>query len=190
MLSAMHRPIASYSRGMRQRIKLAQAIAHEPEFLILDEPFNGLDPVGRHEMTCLLRNWIASGKSLLLASHILHEIESVTRSFLLISGGRLLASGTAQEVGRMLADSPGEVTLCCNQPYRLANLLMEQNIVDSLRMTGQTVVVTTSRPNDLFAQLPTWLADTGIEIVEMHSADQSLQSLFDALLKIHRGQLS
>jgi ABC-2 type transport system ATP-binding protein len=188
MRAAMHRPIASYSRGMRQRIKLAQAIAHEPEFLILDEPFNGLDPVGRHEMTSLLQNWIAGGKSLLLASHILYEIESVTRSFLLISGGRLLASGTAQEVGRMLADIPSEVTLCCNQPYRLANLLMEQKVVDSLKVAGQTITVTTGRPSHLFAQLPSWLADTDMEIFEMHSTDQSLQSLFDTLMKIHQGQ--
>ncbi len=190
MLEAMHRPIANYSRGMRQRVKLAQAIAHEPEFLILDEPFNGLDPVGRHEMTRLLQDWIAAGKSLLLASHILHEIESVTRSFLLISGGRLLASGTAQEVSRMLANIPGDVTFCCNQPQRLAQLLMEHNIVDSLKLTDQAVIVTTDRPNHLFAQLPTWLAGTSIEIFEMRSPDQSLQSLFDALLKIHQGQLA
>jgi len=188
MRESMHRPIASYSRGMRQRIKLAQAIAHEPEFLILDEPFNGLDPVGRHEMTSLLRDWIAAGKSLLLASHILHEIESVTRSFLLISGGRLLASGTAQEVGRMLADIPAEITLCCEQPYRLAQLLVEQKIVDSIKISGQTVVVTSGRPQQLFSQLPGWLAETDVEILEMRSADQSLQSLFDALLKIHQGQ--
>lgn len=188
MQSAMHRPIASYSRGMRQRVKLAQAIAHEPEFLILDEPFNGLDPVGRHEMTGLLQDLIVQGKSLLLASHILHEIESVTRSFLLISGGRLLATGTAQEVGRMLADIPNEVTLYCNQPHHLANLLLAQKMVDSFRMTDQTLVVTTSRPSHLFAQLPTLLADTEIEIFEMRSEDQSLQSLFDALMKIHQGQ--
>src|SRR5262249_54645803 len=75
MSKAMHRPISSYSRGMRQRTKLAQALAHRPDFLILDEPFNGLDPVGRHELTEVLRAWVSEGKSLLFASHLLHEIE-------------------------------------------------------------------------------------------------------------------
>ena len=84
MTEHMHRNIADYSRGMRQRTRLAQAIAHRPELLILDEPFNGLDPIARHQMAELLRGWIAEGHSLILASHVLHEIESVTRSFLLI----------------------------------------------------------------------------------------------------------
>jgi len=95
---AMHRQMGGYSRGMRQRTKLAQALAHEPELLILDEPFNGLDPVGRRDMTEVLRRWIASGRGLLLASHILHEVEAVTDSFLMICNGRLLASGLAEEV--------------------------------------------------------------------------------------------
>ena len=101
----------SYSRGMRQRTKLAQALAHDPDLLILDEPFNGLDPIARHDMTVLLRDWIDQGKSLLLASHVLHEVESITRSFLLICGGRLLASGTAEEVHQILADLPNELTI-------------------------------------------------------------------------------
>ncbi len=83
MSSAMNRPISSYSRGMRQRTKLAQAIAHNPDFLILDEPFNGLDPIGRHELTTVLLDWIGLGKSLLFASHLLHEIESITQSCML-----------------------------------------------------------------------------------------------------------
>jgi len=95
---AMERPMRNYSLGMRQRAKLAQAIAHEPELLILDEPFNGLDPVGRYEMSELLKSWAEKGRSLILASHILHEVEAVNPSFLLISGGRLLASGSPQEV--------------------------------------------------------------------------------------------
>ena len=90
----MNQPITEYSLGMRQRAKLAQAIAHDPELLILDEPFNGLDPVGRFEMTALLKKWSTEGRSLVLASHILHEVEAVNPSFLLIYGGRLLASGT------------------------------------------------------------------------------------------------
>ena len=123
MTDAMRRPIGSYSRGMRQRTKLAQAIAHEPEFLILDEPFNGLDPVGRHMVTELLCDWTRRGGSLLLASHILHEVEAISPSFLLICGGRLLASGTAEEVNALLADVPNRIEIACNRPQKLARRL-------------------------------------------------------------------
>ncbi len=189
MSAAMHRPISSYSRGMRQRTKLAQAIAHDPDFLILDEPFNGLDPVGRHELTKVLLDWIGLGKSLLFASHLLHEIESITQSFLLICGGRLLASGTAQEVHAMMQGLPNEVTLRCSDPHRLAALLMQEQVSDAARIVDGALTVATQNPSRLFEQLPNWLAKSGLTVTEMHSADESLQALFNALMKMHRGEL-
>ena len=90
MTHAMHRPMGTYSLGMRQRSKIAQAIAHGPDFLILDEPYNGLDPVGRSDMTNVLKQWASEGRGLLFASHVLQEIEAVTSSFLLIHGGATL----------------------------------------------------------------------------------------------------
>jgi ABC-2 type transport system ATP-binding protein len=188
MREAMHRPIAGYSRGMRQRTKLAQALAHDPEFLILDEPFNGLDPIGRHEMTALLRGWIERGKSLLLASHLLHEVEAITQSFLLICGGRLLASGTAVEVRQLLVDLPNEILLRTSDPHRLAATLVERRAADSLRIDGDTIIVATRQPGELAMQLPHWLAEVGVEIQEMRSTDESLQALFNSLMKIHRGE--
>ena len=189
MTDAMHRPIASYSRGMRQRTKLAQAIAHDPDFLILDEPFNGLDPVGRHELTKVLLDWIGLGKSLLFASHLLHEIESITQSFLLICGGRLLASGTAQEVHAMMQGLPNEVTLRCSDPHRLAALLMQEQVADAARIVDGALTVATQNPSRLFEKLPDWLTKNGLTVTEMHSADESLQALFNALMKMHRGEL-
>lgn len=189
MTAAMQRPIASYSRGMRQRVKLAQAIAHDPDLLILDEPFNGLDPIGRHEMGELLREWIAGGKCLLLASHLLYEVESITDRFLLINGGRLLASGTAAEVHALLVDAPNEITLRTSHPHRLASLLVEHEVTDSLHVSDHCVVLSTKHPGQLYEQLPQWLAEEKIAITEMHSADESLQALFDSLLKIHRGEV-
>jgi ABC-2 type transport system ATP-binding protein len=188
MREAMHRPIASYSRGMRQRTKLAQAVAHEPEFLILDEPFNGLDPVARHEMTVTLHGWIEQGRSLLLASHILHEVESITRSFLLICGGRLLASGTAEEVHEMLVDLPIEVTIRCNDPNQLATLLLQQSVTDSLKIDGDLITAATRKTSQLIGGLPEWIASTNIEISEIRSDDESLGELFTSLLRIHRGE--
>jgi ABC-2 type transport system ATP-binding protein len=189
MTDAMHRPISSYSRGMRQRTKLAQAIAHNPDFLILDEPFNGLDPVGRHELTTVLRNWIGRGKSLLFASHLLHEIESITQSFLLIFGGRLLASGTAEDVHAMMVGLPNEVVLRCSEPHALASLLIRERVADSIRITGDSVTLATQQPGNLYEKLPGWLTESGLKVSEMHSADESLQALFNSLMKMHRGEL-
>jgi ABC-2 type transport system ATP-binding protein len=189
MEQAMHRPISSYSRGMRQRTKLAQAIAHDPDFLILDEPFNGLDPIGRHELTEVLRALIHRGKSMLFASHLLHEIESITQSFLLICGGRLLASGTAEEVHAMMAGIPNEVTMRCTDPHRLASLLLHERLADSIRIADNVLTISTERPSLLYEKLPGWLADCGVHVFEMHSADESLQALFNSLMKMHRGEL-
>lgn len=189
MAAAMDRPISSYSRGMRQRTKLAQAIAHDPEFLILDEPFNGLDPIGRHELTTVLRDWIGMGKSLLFASHLLHEIESITQSFLLICGGRLLASGTAEEVHAMMVGLPNEITMRCNEPHRLASRLIGERAAESVRVSGSTLVATTQQPGQLYQKLPVWTAELGIQVFEIRSADESLQAMFNSLMKMHRGEL-
>jgi hypothetical protein len=138
MEHAMNRPMREFSLGMRQRAKIAQAIAHDPELLILDEPFNGLDPIGRFEMTEFLRTWRNDGKSLIMASHILYEVESVQPSFLLISGGRLLASGSPSEVREILADSPYTLHFRTSDAKKLAQLLIEHCQVDSLRLSSPT----------------------------------------------------
>ena len=191
MSDAMHRKIDGYSRGMRQRTKLAQALAHEPELLILDEPFTGLDPIGRHEMTNVLKQWIRQRKSLLLATHILHEVEAITPSFLLICGGRLLASGSAEEVHSLLADVPNEIRIRCDGASQLARRLVEEETVEAVRFLdqGEGLVLSTRSPARVYAQLPGWIEGTGIQIHELRSADDSLRSLFSSLLRIRRGML-
>jgi len=189
MKDAMHRRMGGYSRGMRQRTKLAQALAHGPELLILDEPLNGLDPIGRHEMTELLKQWIRSGRGLLLASHILHEVEAITHSFMLICGGRLLAAGTSEEVHNLLADVPHEIRIRCDDAPQLARRLIDQGVVESLRFGGEgTLVLATHRPAAVYGQLPQWIQGSGIRIHELRSSDDSLQALFNSLLRIHRGE--
>ena len=194
MVEGMYRPISSYSRGMRQRTKLAQAISHEPELLILDEPLSGLDPIGRAQMTDLLRNWIAMGRSIIIASHVLHEIEALTQSFLLISGGRVLASGTAEEVHELLFDVPLEIYVKCNDLRRFAAKTLEANLADSakIRRTNfgdEVVVLSTRHASRISSMIPEWMKDDGLEIYEIRTADDSLQSLFNSLMKIHRGEL-
>jgi ABC-2 type transport system ATP-binding protein len=185
---AMDRPINTYSLGMRQRCKLAQAIATEPQLLILDEPFNGLDPVGRHQMTELLIDWAGRGRSLLLASHVLHEVEQVTDSFILIYGGRLLASGTAGELRGMLADLPQELSIVSPQIRELAAKLANEEWVQSLRIDHESnrAIVAVHQPLELYAALAKWSVD-GIQIDQLLGAEGDMQSLFKLLVSRHRG---
>ncbi len=186
----MRRPMREYSLGMRQRAKIAQAIAHDPDLLILDEPFNGLDPVGRFEMTEFLRNWCENGKSLILASHILYEVESVQPSFLLISGGRLLASGSPDEVRQFLADSPFTMSIHTSNAKLLARLLIEKCDIESLSFRSNHCLTISSRAvGDVYGCLPGLIADHGLEVNEISSSDDSLRSLFSTLLKLHRGEM-
>jgi ABC-2 type transport system ATP-binding protein len=189
MSDAMNRVMGGYSLGMRQRAKLAQAFAHGPDLLILDEPFNGLDPIGRHEMTEMLQQWIRDGKSLLLASHILHEVEALRPSLLLISGGRVLASGSADEVNEMLADLPSEIHLKCDAPEVIAKLAMEAQIVESVKFDGSgSLTFATQHPMSLYRMLPQWVTDSSVTVDEIRSNDESLQDLFTSLMRIHRGE--
>ena len=190
MSEHMHRDIAEYSRGMRQRTRLAQAIAHEPELLILDEPFNGLDPIARHEVATFLRGWIAAGRNLILASHVLHEIEAITRQFLLLNGGRLLASGSADDIHELLADTPREMRFRTEAGHKLAAVLMENGLVDSVRLSdATTIVVTTRTALKLCEYLVTANAGQEYQVTEVSSAAGSLQEVFNSLLRIHRGEV-
>ena len=194
MQESMNRSVGSYSRGMRQRTKIAQAIAHDPQLLILDEPLSGLDPVGRSEMTEVIKTRIADGASIILASHVLHEIEAVTDSFLLISGGRLLASGTTEDVHKLLCELPVEVQIRCDRPHRLGSLVLDHGLADSVSIghspSGAEILrVATRQTAEFSALLPKGIIDHGLQVDELTTADDSLQTLFSSLMKIHRGEL-
>ena len=184
----MHRKISAFSRGMRQRTRLAQAIAHEPDFLILDEPFSGLDPIARHTMTTLLQDWIEQKRSLLISSHVLHEIESLTRSFLLISGGRLLASGSTDEIGSLLSNMPSEVRLKVQSPRQLAAELLQGGLAETISIEGdRDLRLTTVSAGRLSEFLGQAISEGRYLITEMRSTEDSLQDVFNSLMKLHRG---
>lgn len=188
MTDAMMRPIGGYSRGMRQRTKFAQATAHDPDLLILDEPFNGLDPIGRHDIGEMLRGWIRQGKSLIISSHILHEVEAITGSFLLIYGGRLLASGSAQEVHSLLTDVPREITIATSSPRELAQILIAEQLVEGIRWESPDCITAATRhPLNIFRRLPELIAEHSIRVTSLRSSDDSLQSMFNTLLRLRRG---
>lgn len=190
MTGAMHRPMGTYSLGMRQRTKIAQAIAHDPDLLILDEPYNGLDPVGRSDMTKLLKQWAAQGKGMLFASHVLQEIEQVTSSFLLIHGGRLLASGTATEIQSILAETPQELKLIGQDAARLVHRLVDLPWVQSMNLgeDRRTLTVTLREPKEFFNRIACWIAEGDLSIDRMVTPDGNLETIFDSLLRHHRGE--
>ena len=191
---AMHRPMRNYSLGMRQRAKLAQAIAHDPELLILDEPFNGLDPIGRNDMKEFLIDWQTRGRSLILASHILHEVEAVNPSFLLISGGRLLASGSPDDVKSILANTPNTLQIRTDKPRELLASVIKLPSVESVRIVepGKNeepfVEIDTRSSATVLAALPAIIEQCDIQITEIKTADDSLKHLFSTLMRIHRGE--
>ena len=190
MTRDMHRPMGEYSLGMRQRTKIAQALAHQPDLLILDEPYNGLDPVGRYQMTDLLKSLADQGKSLLFASHVLHEIEAVTSAFLLIHGGRLLASGTTAEIEKILAGTPQEVELHGDDAPKLIRHLADQPWVDSLQLMEDRKVlrVALRDPTELYQSLAKWISEDGLTIERFESAGSNLTTVFECLLRHHRGE--
>ncbi len=191
MSHALDRAMTGYSLGMRQRTVLAQAISHDPDLLILDEPFNGLDPKGRFEMTDFLKKWVAGGKSLILASHILHEVEAMRPSLLLISGGRLLASGSPEQVRSILADCPNSIRVRCDRPGKLAALVTDRCAVDRIRIdeANHELEIETRSPLELLSGLPSLAIERDLTISELRSTDESLQDIFSTLMRIHRGEI-
>ncbi len=191
MSSAMHRPMGTYSLGMRQRTKIAQAIAHNPDLLILDEPYNGLDPVGRSDMTRMLKAWANTGRGLLFASHVLQEIESITSSFLLIFGGRLLASGTATEIESMLASTPQEIRLVGRDVAKLIHRFADVEWVESFQLAENRTELRISMrdPTQLYSQVATWITQDQLRIERISAADGNLSAIFESLLRHHRGEI-
>ena len=191
MTLQMDRAMGTYSLGMRQRTKIAQAIAHQPDYLILDEPYNGLDPVGRYQMTELLKHWTAEGKSLLFASHVLHEIEAITSSFLLIHGGRLLASGSAEELDQILSDTPQEVSLIGRDAAGLINHLADKPWVESMRLLENRTELRLSVRDTpaLYEALVSVISEGNLSIDQFRSADGKLSAILESLLRQHRGEM-
>jgi len=179
------RKVAGYSKGMRQKIKLAQAMAHDPRVLFLDEPFNGMDPVSRHESLALIRELGEEGKTVLVSSHILHEVEQMTSTILLIQHGRILAEGHVSDIRDLIERHPHQVRIACDSPRRLAAVLVGNEDVQGVRIDSddEHVLAETNRPRTFFASLPGLALDGDVRIRGYTTADDDLKSLFEYLVE-------
>jgi ABC-2 type transport system ATP-binding protein len=185
LTSARDKKIAAYSKGMRQRIKMAQAIAHDPEVLILDEPLAGMDPVGRHEVIQMVRQWGRDGKCVIVSSHILHEIEAMTSTILLMHNGQVLAEGNIHQIRDLIDQHPHTISIRCPEPRRLAEALVGFPDLESVRFRpdGDGLTVESRTPDDFYGRLPALMLDRGIELEEITSPDDNLQAVFHYLVK-------
>ncbi len=180
----MHRSIGEYSKGMRQRTKIAQAIVHDPDFLILDEPLTGTDPICRREIMDLVTELGAEGKSILVASHVLHEVQAMTDQFVLIFGGRILAAGKVQEIRGLMNEFPHRISLRCSDPKKLAGALIRDLPIDGVEIDQEReeVMVLTKDPGEFYAGLSQVVLATGLSVRELTSADDKLEAVFNYLM--------
>ena len=184
LLDAAGKKIGAYSKGMRQRVKLAQALAHDPDLLILDEPLAGMDPLARRKTIKLIKDWGRSGKSVIVSSHILHEIEAMTSNILLINQGRILAEGNVHQIRDLIDEHPHTVYIKADEPRGLARAFLSADDVLSLKFEEKAVIVQTGKPDAFYARL-TALAASGEygSIHEVTSPDDNLQAVFQYLVK-------
>ena len=182
LLDAKDRKIGGYSKGMRQRVKLAQALAHDPEVLLLDEPVSGMDPVNRRRVVDLVKRLGREGKTVVVSSHILHEVEAMTRRVLLIHNGRILAEGDVREIRDLMDDHPHTVSLRARNPRVLAQAAVGWPHVISMTFgaEGEWLTVQTARPDEFYAALPEPAIQAGVS--EMYSPDEDLESVFKYLV--------
>jgi ABC-2 type transport system ATP-binding protein len=183
MQEAAHRKVAGYSKGMRQRIKLALAIAHDPPVLILDEPLNGLDPLVRSETIALFREFASQGRHVIVSSHVLHEVDQISDQVILLSNGYVVAEGQIQGVRSEIQDQPIQVWIRSNQPALLAARLFEQDRVVEARMAAEVgAVLFKTRDADGFYRALNQLALTGIDIEGVQPADDNVNSVYEYLI--------
>jgi ABC-2 type transport system ATP-binding protein len=178
--------LAGYSKGMRQRIKVAQAIVHDPDTLILDEPLNGLDPVGRRQMGDLLRVFADRGKTVLISSHILHEVEQMTRNILLLHRGRLLAQGDVREIRSLIDRHPHRISITMDSPRTIGPKLLALPSVVSLKYdranTSQLELETTD-PERFYTEFADIVLQDRANVQTLYSPDNNLEAVFKYLVK-------
>jgi len=178
------KPLAQFSKGMRQRVKLAQALIHHPRLLVLDEPMNGLDPMGRQDIQRILKQLAAKGTAVLISSHILHELETSCPEIMILNWGRVIAIGSQLALQRRLQGAEANLHVRCNDPARLTQVLFEADLLLGFDDSGDgeggldLPVKDPRRFSECFVDL---LAENNLALHELRSRDRSLQDIFDKM---------
>ncbi|MGE3405866.1 MAG: ABC transporter ATP-binding protein [Pirellulales bacterium] len=183
MTDRAERRIAGCSHGMRQRIKLAQALVADPPILLLDEPLTGIDPGGRREINALLRRLADRGKTVLVSSHILVEVEHLVDSILVIASGRVLASGTLAEIRGLLEDQPFSVEIIADRARDLAALLVQSAEVRSIDLRDDALVIRTRNPAQFFSTLGDLVLAHRFNLHRIETLDAGADAVFEYLQK-------
>ena len=185
MTENMNRAIKGYSKGMRQRTKLAQALVHGPRVLFLDEPLTGTDPVARRDMIEVIRGLGAAGCSVLVSSHVLHEIQSLTPRIVLLHRGRLVAEGHVRDIRNLIDTHPHRIVLVCDRYRDLAAKLASFDDVDGIQFLSQEsgLLVETRHPDTFYARLPQLALAGGLALREVYSDDDNLEAVFKYLVQ-------
>jgi ABC-2 type transport system ATP-binding protein len=184
MTDAARRRIAGYSKGMRQRIKLALAIAHDPKVLVLDEPLNGLDPMARAEVTDLFRQLAGAGMHVIISSHILHEVDMMSDRIIMMSNGYIVAEGDIQGVRSEMDDHPMQILIRCDKPALLAARVFAQDSVVEARIDADSrgLLVATRNPDRFYNLLSRIVLDDDVAIEAVAPADENVHSVYQYLI--------
>jgi ABC-2 type transport system ATP-binding protein len=184
LTEARNRPCAAYSKGMRQRARLAQAVAHDPQVVVLDEPLNGLDPLARAEAIALFEAWGKQGRHVLVSSHILHEVDRISDQVILLSQGYVVAEGQIQNVRGEVKDQPMQILVRCNQPSALAARLFDRDHVVEAKVQsdGAGVLLRTKDADGFYLLLNRIVLESGIEVETVAPADDDVNSVYQYLI--------
>ena len=184
MTDAAHRRVAGYSKGMRQRIKLALALAHDPRVLVLDEPLNGLDPMARAESIALFQKLAQSGRFVIVSSHILHEVDIISDSVIMMSNGYIVAEGEIQDVRGEMAEHPMGIRIRCDKPGLVASRAFSENHVVEVRIEedGAGVLVRTRSADQLYMLISRIVLEEGLTIEGVMPVDDDVHSVYTYLI--------
>ena len=183
LTSAKDRPLHGYSRGMRQRAKLAQALAHNPEVLILDEPLSGADPVGRVQILRTISRFAQEGGHVLMSTHVLYEIERITQNIVLIHNGKGIASGNLHAIRALIDQHPHAVRIATPRPREVAQALAGMDHVVAIEVPApDALLVRTRQPDAFYRELPEIVVDRGLDVRGLESPDDSLEAVFRYLV--------
>ncbi len=183
LADAADRPLGGYSKGMKQRAKVAAALVPDPEILLLDEPLNGADPVQRAQLISLFKELGASGRTVIVSSHVLREVERMADRVIAMVDGRLAAVGTVATIRAAMTDKPRQVFVDCSDPRSLASELIGTPNVIGVHIDGEQLMIEASDAREVAVQLPGLAIKHGVSISRVEPADESLESVFRYLVE-------